>query len=185
MGAHARRRGIETVVLGEPMGFWRRNMPAGMLLRSGASWHLDADAALTFEAFLGGRESPDPIPVELFVEYADWFRENARREAELALRKARVKVEQLEAAAAELERTERELALRQDELARLQALTDTTRTRLSAFLTAGLDALVTESAPLREPEAGVQPAQRDLQETLHQRLASISPSTPELPSEEP
>lgn len=97
------------------------------------------------------------------ANYADWVRENARHDAELALRKARAKAEKLEATADALEQTERELALRQHELARLQALTDDTRTRLSAFLTAGLDALRTE----------VDPAQ-DLQETLRGRVASTS-----------
>lgn len=76
--AHALRRGIETVVLGEPMGFWRRNMPQGMLLRSGVDWHLDADEHYTFEAFLEERglvaAEVHPIPLDLFIDYADWFR---------------------------------------------------------------------------------------------------------------
>ena len=58
------------------------------------------------------------------TKYAEWVRENARSDAELALRKARVKVEQLESTAGELEWTERELVQRQDELASLQALTE-------------------------------------------------------------
>ena len=40
--ALAREHGIDTMVVGRPMGFWRRHMPAGMLLRSGPDWHLDA-----------------------------------------------------------------------------------------------------------------------------------------------
>jgi cell division septum initiation protein DivIVA len=97
------------------------------------------------------------------ANYADWVRENARHDAELALRKARAKAAKLEARAGALEQIERELELRQGELARLQALTDETRTRLSAFLTAGLDALRVE----------VEPAQ-DLPATLHGRVASTS-----------
>jgi hypothetical protein len=38
----ARDRGIDTVVLGQPMVFWREKMPEGMFLRSGPDWHLDA-----------------------------------------------------------------------------------------------------------------------------------------------
>ncbi len=34
VAAHARARGIDTVVFGAPMGFWRDCMPAQMLLRS-------------------------------------------------------------------------------------------------------------------------------------------------------
>src|SRR5215204_4201027 len=60
--AEARRRGIATLVVGEPMHFWRRNMPAGMLLRSGREWHLDAAGVHTFDAFVD--EPVDPIPVE-------------------------------------------------------------------------------------------------------------------------
>ena len=75
--AHARRQGIDPLVVGEPMGFWRRNMPEGMLLRSGTDWHLDADGIDTFEAFLAQRgidpaEVP-PVPLRTFIEYADWF----------------------------------------------------------------------------------------------------------------
>ena len=71
--AEARRRGIATVVVGEPMRFWRRNMPGGMLLRSGREWHLDAAGVHTFDAFV--EEPVDPIPVETFIAYADWFAE--------------------------------------------------------------------------------------------------------------
>jgi thioredoxin reductase len=77
--AFARRHGIETVVLGEPMSFWREHMPAGMLLRSGPGWHLDAAGAHTLEAYLEERRitpgEVDPIPVGVFLDYADWFRQ--------------------------------------------------------------------------------------------------------------
>ena len=82
--AEARRRGIATTVVGEPMHFWRRNMPGGMLLRSGREWHLDAAGVHTFDAFVG--EPVDPIPVETFIAYADWFVE---REG-VVVREARV-----------------------------------------------------------------------------------------------
>ncbi len=72
VAAEARRRGLDVVVLGEPMGFWREHMPAGMLLRSGPEWHLDASGADTLQDFLGARQE-GPIPVETFIAYADWF----------------------------------------------------------------------------------------------------------------
>jgi cation diffusion facilitator CzcD-associated flavoprotein CzcO len=74
VAAEARRRGLSVTVVGEPMRFWRRNMPDGMLLRSGRDWHLDAAEVHTFDAFTCGEEI-DPIPVETFIAYADWFAE--------------------------------------------------------------------------------------------------------------
>jgi DNA repair exonuclease SbcCD ATPase subunit len=115
------------------------------------------------------------------TSYAQWVRESARHDAELALRKVRVKVEQFEAAAGELERTELQLARAREELARLQALTDETRVRLSAFLAAGLDALntvgVAGQTDVYEPALG------DLQDTLHGQLASPAVSEPGQPAE--
>ena len=109
------------------------------------------------------------------TRYADWVRESARRDSELALRKARIRVEKLNWTTSELERTESELARKQDELARLQALTDETRARLSAFLTAGLEALNSK----REDEADeASPARGNLEDTLQERLMSASPPTP-------
>ena len=74
VAAEARRRGLSVTVIGEPMRFWRRNMPDGMLLRSGREWHLDAAGVHTFDAFVGGWDD-EPIPVETFIAYADWFAE--------------------------------------------------------------------------------------------------------------
>ena len=88
--ALAHERGIKTVTVGRPMGFWREHMPEEMLLRSGADWHLDAAAEATFEAYceeqgLQARDV-DPIPLRLFLDYADWF---TRRKG-LAVRDERV-----------------------------------------------------------------------------------------------
>jgi cation diffusion facilitator CzcD-associated flavoprotein CzcO len=75
--ALAREHDIRTVTVGRPMGFWREHMPEGMLLRSGADWHLDAAGEATFEAYIEelGLQARDvnPIPLRLFVDYADWF----------------------------------------------------------------------------------------------------------------
>ena len=78
VAALARERGIGSVVLGRPMGFWRDNMPEGMFLRSGPDWHLDGAAVHTLEAYLedqGIRPGEvDPIPIGVFLDYAAWFK---------------------------------------------------------------------------------------------------------------
>ena len=52
-------------------------MPGGMFLRSGPDWHLDGAAVHTLAAFLEERGiqpgEADPIPVGVFLDYADWF----------------------------------------------------------------------------------------------------------------
>jgi FAD-dependent urate hydroxylase len=82
--ALARQHGIDTVVVGRPMGFWRDHMPAGMFLRSGPDWHLDAAAVHTLEAYLEERAidpaEVDPLPIGLFLDYAEWFRQAKRIE---------------------------------------------------------------------------------------------------------
>jgi FAD-dependent urate hydroxylase len=75
--ALAREQGIQTMVLGRPMGFWRQNMPEGMFLRSGPDWHFDSSAVHTLAAYLEQRgirpDEVDPIPVSVFLGYAEWF----------------------------------------------------------------------------------------------------------------
>ena len=75
--AHLRAQGIETRIFGEPMGFWRRHMPSRMLLRSSwrASHIADLGKRLTLDVFTGtlDRAIPDPIPIEDFIAYGDWF----------------------------------------------------------------------------------------------------------------
>lgn len=80
--ALARDNGIETRIVGHPMAFWRKNMPAEMFLRSGPDWHLDGNGEYTFEAFFEDRglrpEDFDPIPISVFLDYTEWFRERKR-----------------------------------------------------------------------------------------------------------
>jgi len=75
--ACAKRIGIDPIVLGEPMGFWKHNMPDGMLLRSGVDWQLDPFEVHTFRAYLQERglseRDVDPIPVKRFIDYGEWF----------------------------------------------------------------------------------------------------------------
>ena len=81
VASYSRRLGIECLVVGDPMSFWRDHMPAGMKLRSPTSWHLDAANEWTFERFLQlrGLKPADvsPIPLGLYLEYGEWFREQS------------------------------------------------------------------------------------------------------------
>ena len=77
MAVQARELGIDHVVLGEPMSFWKRHMPAGMVLRSGCDWHLDPTGRHTFERFLETRgQTPsdvEPLSLDFYLEYTEWF----------------------------------------------------------------------------------------------------------------
>ncbi|MDE2843877.1 MAG: FAD-dependent oxidoreductase [Chloroflexota bacterium] len=79
--SYARRLGLDCVVVGDPMSFWRDHMPSGMLLRSPTSWHLDAVGELTFEKFVSERgltpEGVSPISLSLYLEYCRWFQERS------------------------------------------------------------------------------------------------------------
>jgi FAD-dependent urate hydroxylase len=76
IAAHARARGART--FGEPMETWRTRMPPDMLLRSdwketslsapGEAGSIDRWAELT------GEEREEPIPLQKFLRYAEWFR---------------------------------------------------------------------------------------------------------------
>ena len=75
--AYALERGIETRVVGEPMAFWREQMPSDMYLRSGPDWSLDAAGDDSFEAYFedAGLDPADvdPIPIGVFLNHTDWF----------------------------------------------------------------------------------------------------------------
>lgn len=73
--------GLTVRVFGEPMSFWERQMPAGMLLRSPreASHISDPAGALTLDAYEAeiGEEPTRPVPLERFVDYGRWFQRQA------------------------------------------------------------------------------------------------------------
>ena len=87
--AHARSRGIATRIVGRPMSFWRDRMPADMYLRSGRDWTLDADGEHTFEAYFEDRgyaeDEHDPIPISVFLDHTDGFREQKGLDVEETL----------------------------------------------------------------------------------------------------
>lgn len=81
VAAHLNRAGLATHVFGEPMAFWRANMPSGMILRS--PWratHLsDPERALSLDAYASahGLDSGKPLPLEQFIAYGEWFQRRA------------------------------------------------------------------------------------------------------------
>ena len=122
------------------------------------------------------------------TRYAEWVREGARRDAEVALRKATARAEKLTLTTRDLEQTQHELVQLRNELSRLRSLTDETRARLSAFLTAGLEAINAEMEPGKAD--GTVPAPPDnLDETLRRQLPSalftVQRQTPSASPSEP
>jgi cation diffusion facilitator CzcD-associated flavoprotein CzcO len=77
IAAQAAHLGIDHLVAGKPMEFWRRNMPRGMYLRSASDWHLDPVNIHTIEKFLESRgQTPDdvePLSLDFYLSYAEWF----------------------------------------------------------------------------------------------------------------
>jgi hypothetical protein len=76
--AHLRAvKGLDVHAFGEPMSFWQRNMPLGMLLRSGwAASHIpDPNQTLTLEAYraASGNHFSTPVPLDRFVDYGLWY----------------------------------------------------------------------------------------------------------------
>jgi cation diffusion facilitator CzcD-associated flavoprotein CzcO len=81
VAAHLRSAGIDTRSFGRPLSFWREHMPKGMRLRS--PWiatHLaDPEGRFSLDVFArqAGLEPQDQLPIERFVEYAEWFSRQA------------------------------------------------------------------------------------------------------------
>src|SRR5205809_1433111 len=84
LSAAAHRRaanGLDVRVFGEPMSFWERHMPKGMLLRSPlAGSHLsDPSRSLTLQAYqkTSGNQITAPLPLYRFTDYGRWFQSQA------------------------------------------------------------------------------------------------------------
>jgi FAD-dependent urate hydroxylase len=79
--AYLRAAGVEMRVLGDPMSFWEKQMPAGMCLRSnwGASHIADPKQQLTLDAYCrqNGNHLAKPIPLDRFVDYGRWYQRQA------------------------------------------------------------------------------------------------------------
>ena len=77
VAAQASHLDIEHLVVGRPMDFWRKNMPAGMYLRSACDWHLDPVNVHTIDNFLAERgqtaKDVEPLSLEFYLSYVEWF----------------------------------------------------------------------------------------------------------------
>jgi FAD-dependent urate hydroxylase len=73
--------GLDVRVFGQPMSFWERQMPEGMLLRS--PWegsHIsDPHDAYTLDRYRAQSREPfsSPVPLPRFVDYGRWYQRNA------------------------------------------------------------------------------------------------------------
>ena len=79
--AYLKDKGFGVGLFGDPMSFWRDHMPAGMYLRSNweASQISDPHRRLTLDHFRAdtGAQFEQPIPLERFVEYGQWYQQKA------------------------------------------------------------------------------------------------------------
>lgn len=79
LAAQARHNGIEHLIVGRPMEFWRKHMPQGMFLRSACDWHLDPQNVHTIEAYLATQNKTpadvEPLSLEFYLTYAEWFQQ--------------------------------------------------------------------------------------------------------------
>ncbi len=82
MAAYAQHHGIDHLLLGQPMGFWKDNMPKGMYLRSACDWHLDPVDVHTIERYLESQgltpADVEPLSLEFYLGYAAWFQRQKR-----------------------------------------------------------------------------------------------------------
>lgn len=84
IAAHLRSGRIPFRQFGTPMESWRDFMPEGMILKSErfASNLWDPERKFTLERYSAERRIPyqhrgDPLSLALFLQYAEWFRQNA------------------------------------------------------------------------------------------------------------
>ena len=74
-------KGLDVHTFGEPMSFWERNMPVGMLLRSGwAATHIASpNESLSLEAYQSatGDRLTKPVPLNGFIQYGQWYQRQA------------------------------------------------------------------------------------------------------------
>jgi FAD-dependent urate hydroxylase len=79
LAAYAKHLGINYLIVGKSMGFWKANMPKGMYLRSACDWHLDPLNVDTLQKFVETKglstEDVEPLSLEFYLNYAQWFQE--------------------------------------------------------------------------------------------------------------
>jgi thioredoxin reductase len=87
IAAHLKAKGRPYAMFGSPMESWRKFMPEGMILKSEpfASNLWDPGRQFTFERYCRAHALPyqpvaRPLSLELFLKYAEWFRQSTRQE---------------------------------------------------------------------------------------------------------
>lgn len=77
LAAHAAARGLSYALLGQPMQFWKDQMPPSMYIRTNPQYISlsDPDDAFTIQRYSAeaGVELTSPFPRPVFVRYALWF----------------------------------------------------------------------------------------------------------------
>jgi cation diffusion facilitator CzcD-associated flavoprotein CzcO len=80
VSAYLREAGVPVVTFGKPMELWR-NMPAGLFVKSvwSASHLADPGGKFSLEQYLActGLPKQEPIPLDFFLNYGDWFQRQA------------------------------------------------------------------------------------------------------------
>jgi thioredoxin reductase len=89
VAAHLRAgNGLALRVFGQPMSFWKSQMPRGMLLRSPyvASHIADPGGELTLDDYQAqnGARFSSPVPLDKFVAYGEWFQQQVAPDVNLA-----------------------------------------------------------------------------------------------------
>lgn len=81
VAAHLLAQKLNVAVFGKPIYFWREHMPQGMLLRSywWATDLSDPEKKYTTKRYYEekGLQPEDPMPIEIFIDYALWFQKHA------------------------------------------------------------------------------------------------------------
>lgn len=79
LAAYAKDQGIDYLITGKPMEFWKNNMPDGMYLRSASDWSLDPTgkaSIMNYLAKLGKTPAEvEPLSRDFYLEYCQWFQE--------------------------------------------------------------------------------------------------------------
>lgn len=85
LAAYAKKLGIDYLIVGKPMEFWKKNMPDGMYLRSASDWSLDPTDQASIMDYLKqlGKTPTDvePLSRDFYLEYCQWFQEQSEIQA--------------------------------------------------------------------------------------------------------
>ena len=79
LAAYANAQGMDYIIAGRPMEFWKNNMPNGMYLRSASDWSLDPTGKASIMNYLTklGKTPAEvePLSRDFYLEYCQWFQE--------------------------------------------------------------------------------------------------------------